>query len=300
MGDFIKCTNCGYIGVVETGSEECCKCNQEGCLSWVDYNNQEIDIFEDKVINMDCIEFMKNIIKDKSVDLIIEDRPYGKLPVNKVKWDLSYKIEGIFEEYNRILKDNGQIVIWGQQPTLAFVLIEALENGFEYRFETIWEKPNGMWNSNNKPITVHEQFIVLKKKGIKVSDCIFNLEDLKTDGEPYDKGIVKREFTSHNFDTSSRVKNEDGKRYPRSVLKAPSKLYMKKSLRTTHPTQKSHEIADWQVNGLSNKNSLVYIPFAGSGTEIESCIKNNRRWIATELNKEYIDEIIIPRLENIG
>lgn len=299
MKDFIKCIDCGYIGLVEYGSEECPKCGNHN-LSWVDYNNQEVDTFENKVINMDCLDFMKNCIEKESIDLIIEDRPYGKLPKNKVKWDESYKIEGIFKEYYRILKPNGQLVIWGQNPTLPFVMIEALENGFEFRFDCVWEKPSGMWNSNSKPITVHEQFVVFRKKGGKVTDCIFNLDDLKTEGEPYDKGLVRRKFTSHNFDTDSVVKNEDGLRYPRSVLKAPSKMYMKKSLRTTHPTQKSNELADWQVKGLSNENSVVYIPFAGSGTEIESCIRNKRTWIATELNKGYIDDIIIPRIDKIS
>lgn len=50
------------------------------------------------------------------------------------------------------------------------------------------------------------------------------------------------------------------------------------------------------IKALSNENDIVYIPFAGSGSEIESCIINNRQWIATELNKDYIDEIIIPRI----
>lgn len=249
-----------------------------------------------KVYNSDCIEFMKNNLKDKSIDLIVEDRPYGKLPKNKVKWDTSYKIEGIFKEYKRILKDNGQLIVWGQQPMLSFVLIEALQNDFEFRFEEIWEKPHGMWNSDFKPVTIHEQFVVFKKKNIKVSDCTFNLKDIKTEGEPYSRGVVKRQFNSHNFDTDSEVKNETGERYPRSILKAPSKIYMKKSERTSHPTQKSLLIAEWQIKAMSNEGDLIYIPFAGSGTEIEACLKLKRNWIATELNNQYIEEIIKPRI----
>ena len=53
------------------------------------------------------------------------------------------------------------------------------------------------------------------------------------------------------------------------------------------------------INALSNENDLVYIPFAGSGSEIVSCIKNNRYYIATELNNDYIEEIIKPRIENV-
>jgi len=253
-----------------------------------------------KIHNIECVQFMEDSILDKSIDLIIEDRPYGKLPQNKVKWDKSYKIDGIFEQYKRILKDNGQLVIWGQQPMLSFVLIEALDNDFDYRFEEIWEKPGSTWSSNSIPLKVHEQFIVFKKHEAKVSDCIFNLKDVMGEGVPYYKDATN--WNEHNAVQNlqrTKTKNiiqSDGERYPRSVLKAPSKQYMKMKDRTSHPTQKSQDISDWQIKGLSNKDSLVYIPFAGSGTEIISCIKYNRNWIATELNNEYINDIITPRI----
>lgn len=64
--------------------------------------------------------------------------------------------------------------------------------------------------------------------------------------------------------------------------------------------QKPIEICDRIIKVASNQNDLVYIPFAGSGSEIESCIKNNRNYIATELNNEYIKNIIMPRLNNIN
>ena len=65
---------------------------------------------------------------------------------------------------------------------------------------------------------------------------------------------------------------------------------------TNHPTQKPLSISERIIRVHSNENDLVYIPFAGSGSEIESCILNKRNWLATELNKEYIDDIIIPRI----
>lgn len=65
-----------------------------------------------------------------------------------------------------------------------------------------------------------------------------------------------------------------------------------------HPTQKPLSICDRIVKASSNKKDLVYIPFAGSGSEIASCIKNNRNYIASEINKEYVDNIIIPRINS--
>ena len=70
-------------------------------------------------------------------------------------------------------------------------------------------------------------------------------------------------------------------------------------IRYGHKTQKPQDITDRIIKASSNENDLIYIPFAGSGSEIVSCINNNRNYIATELNRQYIDEIIIPRIENI-
>lgn len=73
-------------------------------------------------------------------------------------------------------------------------------------------------------------------------------------------------------------------------------FYIKNRL---HPSQKPVDLSDRYIKIFSNKDDLVYIPFAGSGSEIESCIRNKRNWIATETNQEYIDKIILPRIEKI-
>lgn len=70
-------------------------------------------------------------------------------------------------------------------------------------------------------------------------------------------------------------------------------------IRYGHKTQKPTDITDRIILASSKKNDLVYIPFAGSGTEIERCIAHNRNYIGTEINKEYIDNIIIPRVNTI-
>lgn len=258
-----------------------------------------MDEILNKIHNCDCIEFMKNKIEDKSIDLIIEDRPYGKLPKNKVAWDSTFEFKGIFDEYFRILKDNGQLVIWGQQPMISFILIEAINSGFEYRFEVIWEKPGASWSSNHIPLKVHEQFIVLKKSKAKVSDCTFNLKDIMTEGTPYYKDCSNSvdKNSVQNIKRKNMIVQNNGIRYPRSVLKAPSKQYMKKKFRTEHPTQKPLDISDWQVKALSNEGDIIYIPFGGSGTEIVSSKNLNRNYIATELNNEYIENIILSRLD---
>jgi len=73
-------------------------------------------------------------------------------------------------------------------------------------------------------------------------------------------------------------------------------LYNKKD---AHPTEKPYTAEERIVLSSSNKGDIVYIPFAGSDSDIKACIKNNRNYIATEINKEYINDIIIPRINNI-
>jgi len=70
-------------------------------------------------------------------------------------------------------------------------------------------------------------------------------------------------------------------------------------IRYGHKTQKPMDITDRIIRASSNENDLIYIPFAGSGSEIESCIRNNRSYIATETNRQYIDEIILPRINKL-
>jgi len=77
------------------------------------------------------------------------------------------------------------------------------------------------------------------------------------------------------------------------------RVRFKMSEYTPHPTQKPLNISNRIIEVHSNENDLVYIPFAGSGSEIESCARNNRNWIATEINKEYVNDIIIPRISSI-
>lgn len=70
-------------------------------------------------------------------------------------------------------------------------------------------------------------------------------------------------------------------------------------VRYGHKTQKPKDITDRLIKASSNENDLVYIPFAGSGSEVVSCLENRRNYIATETNKEYIDNIIIKRIDEV-
>lgn len=241
---------------------------------------------------MDCIEYM-NTLPDESVNLIVADPPYYKSVKND--WDNIWNTELEYidwcekwiKECIRILKPNGNIVIWGQlgEKHLAFArLIILLEDKFKEltRKNIITVKRNKGQGTSTNFMSNREEFIWLSK--------------------------CKKGYT-FNKQYTTELKNNYG--YKRNKDKPSFKVagnvwsdivfpwFGSKDEPYINTAQKPLLACDRIINSLSNENDLVYIPFAGSGSEVVSCIKNKRNYLATETNKQYIDEIIIPRIENL-
>lgn len=104
-----------------------------------------------------------------------------------------------------------------------------------------------------------------------------------------------------NNEYNALVEQYKNERYPFNLPTGVTDVweFTPDKIRYGHKTQKPQDITDRIINTSSNEGDLVYIPFAGSGSEIVSCINNKRNYLATETNKQYIDEMIIPRIENI-
>jgi len=171
-------------------------------------------------------------------------------------------------ECNRILKDNGSIFVYGTRQSI-FDMKNILDKVGLYYIDMItWIKRDAPPNVTCRMYAHSTEFVLWYCKSNK--GWIFNHDIIKK----YNNGKQMR-----NYWDIQRT--------------------MKKNEKTNHPTQKKIELSDIIIEGHSNENDLVYIPFAGSGSEIESCIKYSRNYIATETNKQYIDEIIIPRINKI-
>lgn len=240
-----------------------------------------------KIHNMGCIEYMKTL-PNESVDLVIADPPYniatkkgmkgnshGKIHTLTEKWDIFDSEQEYIRfsanwinEAKRVLKDNGSIFVWGNSKSI-FTMRNCLEeNGFYFRDMITWCKRDAPPNVTCRLYANSTEFVLWYSKGR--SGWKFNHNDLKTLNE----GRQMRNY----WDISKSMKKDE---------------------RTSHPTQKKGEVCDRIVIGHSNKGDVVYIPFAGSGSEIISCIKNNRNWISTEINNEYIEDIVKPRIASI-
>ena len=235
------------------------------------------------IYNIDCLEGMKQI-DDKSIDMILCDLPYG---TTGCKWDTIIPFEPLWEQYERIIKDEGAIVLFGSQPFTS-VLIASKINLFKY--EIIWEKSRGsnFVHAKHQPLKVHENICVFSKSpsAHNSKNNYMNYFPQFTQGKPYNKGIVQND-AHHLIGTYKHFsgENKSGKRYPRSVIYFSSDSDGKE--RGLHPTQKPVELCEYLIRTYSIEGDLVNC--FGSGSTIIATINTNRNYIGFELNKEYYD-----------
>lgn len=229
----------------------------------------------DKIYNIDCLEGMKHI-PDGSIDAIICDLPYG---TTANPWDSVIPFDKLWEQYKRIAKPNAAIVLFGQTPFFAQVI---MSNVRWFRHEWIWvkEKGLGFLNAQTSPLKAHENIAVFCKDGEK-----YTYNPQKTKGEPY-KHRIARKSANHglNSDKGYEVKYFDGDRFPLDVV------FYEIVRHPEHPTQKPVDLLRYLIRTYSNEGDTILDNCMGSGTTAVACIKEKRHFIGFELNKEYFDK----------
>ena len=240
----------------------------------------------DNIFHGDCLELMKGI-KDKSIDMILCDLPYG---ITKCKWDVIIPFDLLWEQYERIIKDNGAIVLFGNEPFTSLLICSNL-NGFKYRWD--WDKkiPSGMGYAKYRPMQQTEDIAVFTKKGGKVT---------------YNPQMVKREKPIKSGGNTMRVGaymgfkcRGEGKEYKKVYnYKNPVTLVQFDKVRkgNLHPTQKPVALCEYLIKTYTNENMIVLDNCCGSGTTGVACMNTNRRFILMEKEEKYV-EITKKRLE---
>ena len=132
-----------------------------------------------KIIHGDCLVEMK-LIPDKSIDMILADLPYG---TTQNKWDSVIPFDLLWLEYNRIVKDNGAIVLTAAQPFTSMLI---MSNTKMFKYCWVWDKDrsSGALNCNRMPLRYHEDIVVFYKK-----QCTYNPQ--MTKGKMINKGGSK-------------------------------------------------------------------------------------------------------------
>ena len=228
-----------------------------------------------KIYNEDCLEGMKRI-PDKSIDMILADLPYG---TTRNKWDSIIPLDPLWEQYERVIKDNGAIVLTAQTP---FDKVLGVSNLKLLKYEWIWQKTQGTGHLNAKkmPMKEHENVLVFYKK----------LPDYNPQNLVYSPRTNTRTKTGSNYDKAGNSNFSEYTNYPKSVLCFPH------DTNTTHPTQKPVALFEYLIKTYTNENETILDNVMGSGTTAIAAINTNRNFIGFELDETYYN-IANERLE---
>lgn len=218
----------------------------------------------------DCLEIMKDI-PDKSVDMILCDLPYG---TTKCNWDIVIPFDKLWEQYNRIIKENGAIVLFGQMPFTA----ELIHSNLKYfRYEWIWEKDNGtgFLNAKKMSLKIHENILVFYKK-----TPTYNPQ-MRKGFKPY-KCKQGRHSSNYGAYEQGHITESNDERYPIDIIK-----FKKDS--GLHPTQKPVALLEYLIKTYTNENDVILDNCMGSGSCGVAAINTGRSFIGIELDETYFN-----------
>ena len=220
-------------------------------------------------------------LADKSVDMILCDLPYG---TTACKWDTIIPFEPLWKQYNRLIKDNGAIVLTAGQP---FTSALVMSNPKMFRYEWIWDKvkPSTGLHANIQPLRQHENILVFGRPNYHP---IMEQAVLRTD-----KPRAANNGEAFGGKSILRQHKNDGVKYPRSIVTVSNANQNDR----LHPTQKPVALFEYLIRTYTNEGDTVLDNCAGSGTTGVACLNTNRKFILIEKDPTYC-EIIRKRLAN--
>ena len=236
------------------------------------------------LVNADCLEAMK-FIADKSVDMVLCDLPYGQFGTTACKWDTIIPFEPLWEQYKRIIKDNGAIVLTASQP-FTTKLISSNESLFKYEFIWIKNKPTGFINAKNAPLKKHENVLVFSKG--KTANCNKNNMIYNPQGLIEINKFKKSKYDKNDILGTRPCRKNDGytqkySNYPTSILEFNGEETH------VHPTQKPVALLEYLIKTYTNENNLVLDNTMGSGSTGVAAVNTNRRFIGIEKDDNYFE-----------
>lgn len=233
-------------------------------------------MIDDGFYCMDCFDGMPQI-DDKSIDMILCDLPYG---TTQCSWDVVIPFEPLWEEYKRIIKDSGAIVLFGMEPFSSYLRISNIEM---FKYDWIWDKVKGtgFLNAKKQPMRNHEIISVFYK-----NQCKYHPQ--MTAGH---KPI--HNYTKHSSDGDCYGKTKTGisgggstERYPRSIQVFSADT----QISSIHNTQKPVELCEYLIKTYTDVGDLVLDSCAGSCSTGVACHNTGRRFIGFEKDKDIFEK----------
>ncbi len=241
----------------------------------------------------DCLELMQNI-PDGSVDMILCDLPYG---TTACKWDTIIPFDKLWEQYERIIKDNGAIVLTASQPFTSALIMSNIKL---FKYTWIWEKDNAsnFFAAKFQPLNNTEDIVVFGKGGCN-NGTKNPLRYYPQGVEHIDKDVTNGKSVGGQIGKAHKTAMKEGKTYKQTTTGYPFKtLKFKRNGNHIHPTQKPIELMEYLINTYTIEGDLVLDNCMGSGSTGVACLNTNRKFIGIELDESYFN-IAKERLSSI-
>ena len=233
----------------------------------------------------DCLELMKDI-PNGSIDMILADLPYG---TTACKWDTIIPFDKLWEQYERIIKPNGAIVLTASNPFSASLISSNFKM---FRHQWIWVKSKcgNFQLAKKQPLKYTEDVLVFAKQSVtynpiyeQAHEATLNRRKYRFNGET--SGINHMASGKYFF----KLEHGEDKIYPKNIL------FIDSNRKNTHPTEKPVELFEYLIKTYTNEGELVLDNTAGSGTTAIACLNTNRQFIVMEKEQKYYD-IILKRV----
>jgi site-specific DNA-methyltransferase (adenine-specific) len=238
-----------------------------------------------KLLHGDCLKLLHDL-EDNSIDAIITDPPYG---TTACKWDTIIPFDEMWRELNRVIKNNGAIVLFGSEPFSSHLRMSNIKN---YKYDWIWVKSTsaGFIHAKNMPMKRTENISVFSLSSMGHQTQLgnkrmnYNPQDLVKINRTYKRlhtncvnVIGKR--PSHKLEFTSDFTN-----YPKNILN-----FARGNNKNVHPTQKPVALLEYLVKTYTLEGETVLDFTMGSGSTGVACVNTNRNFIGIELDEKYFD-----------
>ena len=239
---------------------------------------------EYKLYNGDCLEVMKDI-KDKSIDMILCDLPYG---TTACKWDNVIPFNEMWDRINKLIKPNGAILLFGSEPFSSALRMSNIKN---YRYDCKWLKSRktGFQNVKRRPLKCYEDIMVFYKK----QPTYNNTQLIKLDKPIKSYRKNGKGGNLLNPLTTKKDRLQEYTNYNRDLLQFNNEH----NVHCYHPTQKPVSLLEYLIKTYTNENEVVLDFTMGSGSTGIACINANRKFIGIEKDENYFN-IAKERIEN--
>ena len=246
-----------------------------------------------KLINGDCLNEMDKLINQGiTVDMILCDLPYG---TTACKWDNIIPFESLWEKYNGLIKNNGAIVLFANEPFASMLRTSNLKM---YKYDWIWNKgkPSNFQLMNYQCGRIHELILIFSKGKAcytknRQSMLYYPQKEKREHPRTANAKIYGNNNLLHNYNTHDNMKVY-GEKHPVSIIT------IKKDTDKLHPTQKPVKLCEYLIQTYTKEGELVLDNCMGSGTTGIACKNLNRRFIGIELDKKYY-RIAKTRIETV-